>query len=88
MKCDEAEILLHGLVDDEIDAEYASRVATHVQDCMGCAAQLRLHRLIRQMMSNANLRFRASPRLRAPPVPSGEQVALLQRPTLCVWSSR
>ena len=64
MKCDEAEILLHGLVDDEIDPEYASRVATHVRDCVGCAAQLRLHRVIRQMISNADLRFRASPRLR------------------------
>jgi anti-sigma factor RsiW len=64
MNCDEAEVLLHGLVDDEIDAEHASRVETHVDDCASCAAHLRLHRVMRDIMSNADLRFLAPPRLR------------------------
>jgi anti-sigma factor RsiW len=59
MNCDEAEILLHGLVDNEVDAKHAYRVETHVGDCARCAAQLRLHRVMRGMMSNPNLRFLA-----------------------------
>jgi anti-sigma factor RsiW len=64
MKCDEAEILLHGLVDNEVDPEHAYRIETHAGDCARCAAQLRLHRVMRGMMSNANLRFSAPPGLR------------------------
>jgi anti-sigma factor RsiW len=64
MKCDEAEILLHGLVDNEVDPEHAYRIETHLGDCARCAAQLRLHRVMRGMMSNANLRFSAPRGLR------------------------
>src|SRR6202051_1103252 len=64
MNCDEAEILLHGLLDNEIDAEHAGRVETHVRACPCCAAQLRLHRAMRAMMSNADLRFPLPPGLR------------------------
>ena len=64
MNCDEAEILLHGLLDDEIDAEHADRVETHMGACACCAAQLRLHRAMRAMMSSANLRFPAPATLR------------------------
>jgi anti-sigma factor RsiW len=65
MDCGEAEILLHGLVDNELDAEHASRTKAHVGACAGCAAQLRLHRATRAMMLNANLRYSAPPGLRA-----------------------
>jgi anti-sigma factor RsiW len=65
MNCDEAEILLHGLVDNEVDPEHAYRIETHVGDCAGCAAQLRLHRDMRKIMLNADLRFRAPSGLRA-----------------------
>jgi anti-sigma factor (TIGR02949 family) len=65
MNCDEAKILLHGLVDDEFDAEHAGRIETHVAACARCAGQLRLHRAMRAMMSNANLQFSAPPGLRA-----------------------
>jgi anti-sigma factor RsiW len=64
MNCDEASIILHGRVDDEIDAELAGRVETHMGACASCAAQLRLHRAMRAMMSNADLRFSAPPGLR------------------------
>jgi anti-sigma factor RsiW len=64
MNCNEAEILLHGLLDNEIDAEHACRIETHVGACARCAARLRLHHAMRAMMSNANLRFPAPPRLR------------------------
>jgi anti-sigma factor RsiW len=64
MNCDEAEILLHGLVDNEVDPERAYRIETHMGDCAGCAAQLRLYRAMRRMMANADLRFPAPPGVR------------------------
>jgi anti-sigma factor RsiW len=64
MNCNEAEILLHGLIDEEIDAEHARRVKTHVRACARCAAQFRLHRAMRAMMSSVNLRFTAPSDLR------------------------
>ena len=64
MNCNEAEILLHGLVDNEVDPESAYRIETHMGDCAGCAAQLRLHRAMRRMMANADLRFATPPGLR------------------------
>jgi anti-sigma factor RsiW len=64
MNCGEAEILLHGLLDKEIDAASACRIEAHVGACAYCAAQLRLHRALRGMMSNANLRFPAPAGLR------------------------
>jgi anti-sigma factor RsiW len=64
MNCDEAEILLHGLVDHEVAPEHAYRIETHVGDCARCAAQLHLYRVMRQRMANADLRFAAPPWLR------------------------
>jgi anti-sigma factor RsiW len=64
MNCDEAEILLHGLVDNEIEAGHVVQVETHLRACVGCAAQLRQHRVMRDMMSGADLRFSAPPALR------------------------
>jgi anti-sigma factor RsiW len=52
------------LIDEEIDAVRARRVDTHLRACVRCAAQFRLHRAMRAMMSSANLRFRAPPGLR------------------------
>jgi anti-sigma factor RsiW len=65
MNCDEAEILLHGLLDNEIGAEPAGRIEAHVEACACCAAQFRLYGAMRGMMSNADLRFSAPPGLRA-----------------------
>jgi anti-sigma factor RsiW len=64
MNCDEAEILLHGLLDQEIDAEPKCRIEAHVGACARCATQLRLHRAMRAMMSSADLRFPAPAALR------------------------
>jgi anti-sigma factor RsiW len=65
MNCDEAELLLHSVADNEIDAQEARRIESHVGACAGCAAQLRLHRDMRKIMLNADLRFRAPSGLRA-----------------------
>ena len=40
MTCDEAEILLHALIDGELDAGHAREVEQHVAGCPRCAAAL------------------------------------------------
>ena len=40
MTCDEAEILLHALIDGELDAGHAREVEDHIAGCPHCTAQL------------------------------------------------
>jgi len=40
MTCTETEILLHALLDGELDAGHAREVEAHVADCPHCAAQM------------------------------------------------
>src|SRR3954451_19344529 len=65
MTCDEAEILLHALLDGELDAGHAREVEAHIAGCPRCAAQLRDYREMRQAMSGASLRFTAPAVLRS-----------------------
>jgi anti-sigma factor RsiW len=59
MRCDEAEVLLHALIDDELDAGHARAVETHVADCRRCAAQLRDYRDMRGMLARSTLSYEA-----------------------------
>ena len=64
MTCDEAEILLHALVDGELDAGHAHEVEAHLATCQKCAAAARDYREMRKALSEDGLRFRAPPELR------------------------
>ena len=64
MTCEESEILLHALLDDELDAGHARDVEAHVAACRGCAAQLHQFRALRTAMSAKELRFSAPASLR------------------------
>lgn len=64
MTCDEAEILLHALLDGELDAGHAREVEAHIAECPRCAAQLRAYRDMSKAVSAENLRFTAPPQLR------------------------
>ncbi len=44
MTCAETEILLHALLDDELDAGHARNVEAHLEGCPRCAAQLDAYR--------------------------------------------
>jgi anti-sigma factor RsiW len=44
MTCDEAEILLHALIDGELDAGHVREVEDHVASCARCAAALAAYR--------------------------------------------
>ena len=64
MTCAEAEILLHALLDDELDAGHAFEVEAHLATCPRCAAQLRAYRELQQAMPAAQLGFAAPMSLR------------------------
>lgn len=64
MTCDEAEILLHALIDGELDAGHTRDVEEHVASCPRCAAALADYREMSKAVAGANLHFTAPPELR------------------------
>jgi anti-sigma factor RsiW len=65
MTCEETRLLVHALIDGELDAGHASEVEAHVATCPGCAAQLRDYRVMRQALAAPALRHKAPAALRA-----------------------
>jgi anti-sigma factor RsiW len=65
MNCSEAEILIHALIDGELDAGHASDVEAHVATCPDCTAKLAAFRAMRQEMVGANLTLSAPLYLRS-----------------------
>ena len=53
MTCDEAELLLHALIDGELDAGHARDVENHVAGCPRCAARSRDYREMSKMIAEA-----------------------------------
>src|SRR5262249_22561890 len=64
MTCAESEILMHALLDSELDAGHAREVEAHLETCAPCAAHLQTYRGLQNAMSSAQLRFAAPGRLR------------------------
>lgn len=64
MTCEEAEILIHALVDGELDASHAAEVEAHVASCPRCTAELAAIRDMKDALARTNLRFKAPPHLR------------------------
>jgi anti-sigma factor RsiW len=64
MDCDESEILLHALIDGELDAGHARDVETHIAGCPRCAASLAAYRQMSQAIAQADLRYTAPASLR------------------------
>jgi len=80
MNCTECELLLHPLIDGELDAVHAREVEAHVTTCAGCAEKLKTLRAMREAMAGAGLKFAAPASLRsrveaALPQPSAEIIA-------------
>jgi anti-sigma factor RsiW len=61
MTCQEAEILLHALLDDELDAGHSHEVETHADTCAHCSGQLEAYQELRRAMRAELLQF-------APPI--------------------
>jgi anti-sigma factor RsiW len=64
MTCEEAEVLVHALVDGELDAPHAREVENHIASCPRCAALLRDCREMSKAIANAGVRYTAPPALR------------------------
>jgi anti-sigma factor RsiW len=89
MTCDEAEILLHALIDGELDASHAREVEAHIASCPACAAQLEAYREMSKAIAGAELRYTAPlslrrridavlPKAQAPRVQAPSRRALLR----------
>ncbi len=80
MNCAESEILLHALIDGELDAGHARDVEAHVATCPACAGKLTAFHAMREEMAAADLKETAPVRLRgrieaALPLPSARVIA-------------
>lgn len=64
MKCEEATVLLHALMDNELDAEHARAIEAHLTSCASCAARLRSYRIMHEALSAPALRHVAPELLR------------------------
>lgn len=64
MTCEDARLLLHALIDGELDAGHAREVEAHVESCARCAAELAAFRGLRDAMPGPSLRHAAPPSLR------------------------
>jgi anti-sigma factor RsiW len=64
MNCAEFEVLLHALIDGELDAGHARDVEAHTATCSACAEKLASFRTMREAMSGAALKETAPAHLR------------------------
>lgn len=64
MTCEEAEVLIHALIDGELDAGHAREVEAHVEGCAHCAALLKEYQEIHQAMAESEVRYKAPLELR------------------------
>ncbi|MDE2378487.1 zf-HC2 domain-containing protein [Bradyrhizobium sp.] len=64
MTCDEARLLLHALIDGELDAGHAREVEAHVATCAACAAELAAQREMKRVLAGTSLRYTAPAGLR------------------------
>ncbi len=65
MTCDEAKIMLHALLDGELDAGHAREVEAHITSCPACAAEFAAQRDMHRVLADTNLRYAAPASLRA-----------------------
>ena len=64
MTCEEAEVLIHALIDGELDAGHAREVEAHVEGCAHCAALMKEYQEIRQAIAESDVRYKAPLELR------------------------
>jgi anti-sigma factor (TIGR02949 family) len=90
MKCEQAEDLLHGYLDGELDAEGAVEYERHLRGCATCARELDAQHSLRDRLRGAGLYAAAPPSLRRNVraylhSPSGVGAAWASRPGRCRW---
>ena len=63
--CSDQELLLHGLLDGELDAAHALACEQHLAGCEGCELELRRLQALRARLKSPTVRFAAPEALRA-----------------------
>jgi anti-sigma factor RsiW len=81
MNCEEAEVLLHALIDGELDAGHAREVETHIAGCPHCAAALSDYREMSKLMASADVRYKAPSELRQRIEAALPQAKVVQMPS-------
>lgn len=64
MMCDDARLLLHAYLDDELDAAASAAVSRHLQECTACTARHDTYATLRKAMAQPALYHRAPTALR------------------------
>lgn len=64
MTCDDARLLVHAYLDDELDAAQSAAMARHLQDCAACAATYEAYERLRKSLAQPGLYRRAPDALR------------------------
>jgi anti-sigma factor RsiW len=85
MTCNESEVLVHALLDGELEASRARALEAYLQGCPRCAPRLQTYRAMRRAISTAPLRFTASMGLRRrieAALAGGSTTAVHRRPAL------
>ena len=59
MTCEDAEILLHALIDGELDASHVREVEAHLAGCAKCAVLARDYREMKKAFAGGGLRYTA-----------------------------
>jgi anti-sigma factor RsiW len=87
MTCDDARLLLHAYLDDELDAAHSAAMARHLQSCTTCAAQYNDHGRLRKALAQPGLYRQAPASLRArwtPAAAAPAQAPRRRRPALAL----
>jgi anti-sigma factor RsiW len=64
MTCEEGGVLLHALMDWELDASHAHQVEAHLATCPRCTAQLHKYRDVQRAIASLALRYQMPVALR------------------------
>src|SRR5690348_13704925 len=64
MICDESELMLHALIDGELDAGHARDVEAHLASCGGCSEKFAAFRIMHEVMGAGSLKETAPAHLR------------------------
>jgi anti-sigma factor RsiW len=63
MRCEDAQPLLHGYIDGELDLVRSLEIEQHVKDCPACAQAYENHLALRSAITGSSLYFEAPPGL-------------------------
>ena len=73
MNCSHAQILIHALLDNELDAGHATDVAAHVGSCAACSERLAAFEIMRKVLGRGDL-------MEVAPVPLRKRLQLVPSP--------